>query len=72
MRMMCQGYGWMGWLSFIVSQSSFFIVMIDFGFLPNELLFKNAIKLSIPNDGDFFNPTSPTFGNTAISGISSC
>jgi hypothetical protein len=72
MKLMGQGYGWMGWSSFFASLLSFFICMNDFGFVVTDLPFKNGIFLVEHDQQDIYNPTSPTFGNSNLSSMTNC
>lgn len=46
--------------------------MTDFGFVPSGLWGKNNIDILIPAATDYYNPTSPYFGNSNLAKLNSC
>ena len=71
-KLILQCSGWMGWSSFLCSLLCFFICMTDFGFVPSGLWFKNNIDILLPDTTDYYNPTSPYFGNSKLEAFGSC
>jgi sodium/potassium-transporting ATPase subunit alpha len=73
-KLFVQGYGFKGFINYFSCQLAWFVVMNDFGFPPFQLLFTNGIKIYPSSDSDFYNPTSPYFGNSqlAAAGYTSC
>ena len=65
MSLMSQAYGFMGWLQFWAGMLSYFVVFNDFGFPPSSLIGVANLYMIQSNPGDVYNPTHPTFGNTA-------
>ncbi len=63
---MCQSYGFAGWTQFWGALFCYYVVANDFGFKPSELQFKANIPIIQPGANDVYNPTSPSFGNSAI------
>jgi hypothetical protein len=64
---MSQSYGYAGFSQFLASLLCYFIVLNDFGFHPNQLLFKAAAKLILHDSGNVYNPTAWNFGNSLLS-----
>ena len=72
---MCQAYGFIGWTQFWAAMFCYYVVSNDFGFPPATLQFTANIPIWMPKDGDVYNPTLPSFGNTNVAqyvGQSSC
>ena len=67
MKLMCQSYGYIGWIQFFGAFFAFYVVANDFGFKASELNGKASISGYEPNSSDRYNPTDPYFGNTKIS-----
>ena len=64
LTLMCQAYGFIGWTQFWGAMLCYFVVANDFGLPPSELLMTANTQIWLPNDGDVFNPSLASFGNT--------
>jgi hypothetical protein len=65
-RLIAQASGWMGMSGFLCCLACYYHCMIDFGFIPSKMWWKNAVPLVVPLTSDIYNPTMPTFGNSNL------
>lgn len=66
LTLMAQAYGYQGWTEFWGAMLCFYVVFNDFGFPPAQLNGIANLNMIISNQGDVYNPSHPTFGNTYL------
>lgn len=71
-RLMAQCQGWMGFSSFLCCMLSYYIIMVDFGFVPNNLWGKSNEYILLQNQWDTYNPTSRFLGNSNLIDLKTC
>lgn len=70
--LMNQCQGWMGFSSFLSCLLAYYIVMIDYGFVPNLLWNHSNSYILLEDETDHFNPSDPKFGNSNLHKIQNC
>jgi hypothetical protein len=71
-RLIAQSQGWMGMSSFLCCLFSYYIIMVDFGFVPSDLWGKSNDFILLENRWDSYNPTHKYLGNSNLESLISC
>ena len=71
-KMMAQAQGWMGFSSFMCCLAAYYLVMIDYGFVPSTLWGNSNTFIILEELSDHYNPSDPFFGNSNLRNMASC